>query len=378
MAPRSFSSRIWITPAVVFGVWFALAVFLTGNSYLLVRAAIRAQADVTHPSGPPPIEELFFNNLAVCLLWALFTMGVFWLCRHFPFGQGRTLRNLAVHVVACLVFAFLQTVALVYALEFIRQDIPRPTITANVLEYFFLANSQQNVFFYWTILAVSHVLQYYRRFREREIRSSQLEAKLAQTQLQILKMQLHPHFLFNTLNAISALIHQDVELADRMIARLGDLLRATLENASKQEVPLKEELDFIEPYLEIEKARLGDRLNVKMSIDPAALGAQVPNLILQPLVENAIRHGIAARAEPGRIDIEARRDNGALHLAVTDDGPGLKSPSPASQGIGLANTQARLEKLFGAEQRFELSNGPGRGFRVGITIPFRESAAEAS
>ncbi len=378
MAPRSLSSRAWITPAVVFGVWFALAVFLTGNSYLLVSAAIRAQADITHPSGPPPIEELFLNNLAVCLLWALFTMGVFWLCRHFPFGQGKTLRNLVVHVVACLVFAFLQTVALVYALEFIRQDIPRPTITANVLEYFFLANSQQNVFFYWTILAVSHVLQYYRRFRERELRSSQLEAKLAQTQLQILKMQLHPHFLFNTLNAISALIHKDVDLADRMIARLGDLLRATLENANKNEVPLKEELDFIDPYLEIEKARLGDRLNVNMSIDPAAMSAQVPNLILQPLVENAIRHGIATRAEPGRIDIEARRDNGRLHLAVTDDGPGLKSPSPTSQGIGLANTQARLEKLYGAEQCFELSNGPGRGFRVGITIPFRESSAEAS
>src|SRR5262249_58213995 len=139
-----------------------------------------------------------------------------------------------------------------------------------------------NIFFYWAILAVAHVLNYYRRWRDRELASSQLEAKLAQTQLQVLKMQLHPHFLFNTLNAISALIHQDVELADRMIARLGDLLRTTLDNANRQEVAFQQELDFIHPYLEIEKARLGSRLSVDLCIDPAVMDARVPNMILQP------------------------------------------------------------------------------------------------
>src|SRR5262249_32449588 len=211
-----------------------------------------------------------------------------------------------------------------------------------------------NIFFYWAILAVAHVLNYYRQLRQRELLSSQLEAKLAQTQLQILKMQLHPHFLFNTLNAISALIHQDVELADRMIARLGDLLRATLENANQQEVPLKQELDMIQPYLEIEKARLGPRLTVDMKIDPAVMDARVRILILQPLVENAIRHGIAPRAEPGRIAIEARGDNGTLRLAVIDDGPGLPNTAPPTAGIGLTNTRARLEKLYGANQLLEL------------------------
>ena len=186
-------------------------------------------------------------------------------------------------------------------------------------------------------------------------------------------MQLHPHFLFNTLHAISALIHKDVELADRMLARLGDLLRTTLENANLQEVSLQQELDFIEPYLEIEKARLGPRLTVHMNIDPAAAAASVPNLILQPLVENAIRHGIAPRAEAGHIAIDAHRENGCLRLAVHDDGPGLKQPGLVPHGIGLSNTRARLEKLYGANHRFELSAGARGGLHVAITIPFRAS-----
>src|SRR5262249_14501171 len=229
-----------------------------------------------------------------------------------------------------------------------------------------------NIFFYWAILAVAHVLNYYRQLRQRELLSSQLEAKLAQTQLQVLKMQLHPHFLFNTLNAISALIHSDVELADRMIARLGDLLRTTLENANQQEVPLRQELDFIQPYLEIEKARLGPRLTVDIQIDPEILDAKVPNLILQPLIENAIRHGIGPRTAPGRIEIHAGRDNGFLRLAVKDTGPGLQAPPGALRGIGLANTRARLEHLYGANQQLQLTNVPGGGLQVSLTFPFQE------
>lgn len=243
---------------------------------------------------------------------------------------------------------------------------------------YFLAKFNNSVFYYWAILALGHVLDYYRQFRERELLASQLESKLAQTQLQILKMQLHPHFLFNTLNAISALIHQDVELADRMIARLGDLLRTTLDNANQQHVPLSQELDFIHPYLEIEKARLGARLTVDLQVDPAVMDAKVPNLILQPLVENAIRHGIAVRPGPGTIQIHAHRENGGLHLAVTDTGPGLQAAPAALKGIGLANTRARLEKLYGANHRLELTNGRDGGFAIGITIPYQESSPAAA
>jgi signal transduction histidine kinase len=349
-----------------------LAIVMTGQAYLVVHSAIRAEK---HLAGVRPnfaVTELFLNSLAECTIWAFLTVGVFWLGKRFPFGPGKWPLSLVVHVVACFAFAFLQTVLMVFASDFLRRDIPKPSISPDVLFYYFVAKVNNNVFFYWAILALSQIVNYYRRFRERELRASQLEARLAQAQLQLLKAQLHPHFLFNTLNAISALIHQDVEVADRMIARLGDLLRATLENADQQEVALKQELDSIQPYLEIEKARLGERLTVNFDIDPAVMDATVPNLLLQPLVENAIRHGIAPRSAPGRIDVQASRENGNLHLAVADDGPGLKDPYALSQGIGLANTRARLERLYGANQRLELENRPERGLRVSIRIPFQE------
>jgi LytS/YehU family sensor histidine kinase len=174
-------------------------------------------------------------------------------------------------------------------------------------------------------------------------------------------------------------MHKDVEVADRMIARLGELLRLTLANAGTQEVSLRQELDFIKPYLEIEQARLGPRLKVEFQIDPGVLRALVPNLILQPLVENAVRHGIAPRAKPGRIEVRARRAGDALRLEVWDDGPGMPPAQPADcrQGIGLPNTRARLEQLYGAAHRLELRNGDPRGFTVLIEIPFHEGPAPA-
>jgi LytS/YehU family sensor histidine kinase len=217
--------------------------------------------------------------------------------------------------------------------------------------------------------------QYYRQFRDRELKATRLEGKLAQAQLQVLKMQLHPHFLFNTLNAISALLHKDAESADVMIARLGELLRTTLENVGTQEIPLRQELEFIQPYLEIEKARLGDRLQVEMHIDPEAMDAAVPNLVLQPIVENAIRHGIAPYAEKGRIDIRARRESGILRMEVEDNGPGLSFEQQVNfrPGVGITNTRARLQQLYGLDHQFEMKNGASRGLTVTLVIPARES-----
>jgi sensor histidine kinase YesM len=372
MQQASARRQLWVRLGIVLGIWTVLAFVLTGQAYLVVYSTNLAHEDL--PQGPHRfgLVELFYNTLVECLTWVPLTLAIFWLVQRFPFGQGKGLRNLLIHVAACLLFGFLQTVFMVLAAEFIRHDIPKPTLTAKVLLLYFVAKLNNNTFFYWAILAIAHILNYHRQFRERELRTAQLEARLAQTQLQILKMQLHPHFLFNTLNAISALIHMDVELADRMIARLGDLLRATLANAHTQEVPFKQELDFIQPYLEIEKARLGSRLTVHLEIDPAVMDARVPNLILQPLLENAIRHGIAPRAEPGRIELRAQRENGFLRLDIEDDGPGLPPSEHIPAGIGLANTRARLERLYGANQRLELTNGPNGGLHVGITIPFEE------
>jgi signal transduction histidine kinase len=367
------AKQLWLRLGIVLGIWMALAFVLAGQAYLLVYSAIQARSDLAGVQPSLALSELFLNSLAECVIWACLTIVILWLGTRFPFGQGHLFRNLMIHLAACLVCAFVQTYLAVLICEIVRVELPKPTISGNVLFYYVVAKLNNNIFFYWAILAVSHILRYYRQFRDRELRSSQLEARLAETRLQILKMQLHPHFLFNTLNAISALIHQDVELADRMIARLGDLLRATLESASLQEVAFRQELDFIEPYLEIEKARLGPRLTVQMAIDPAALDASVPNLILQPLVENAIRHGVAPRAEPGRIEISARRDNGFLHLGVHDDGPGIAGTPPA-EGIGLGNTRARLSQLYGTNHRLELTSGPQGGLCVDIAIPYREAA----
>jgi signal transduction histidine kinase len=244
-----------------------------------------------------------------------------------------------------------------------------------VLEQFWILFSARFVIYLlvlWLVLGIAQALDYYRKFRDRELRNSHLEAQLAVAQLQVLKMQLQPHFLFNTLHAISALVHQDIELADRMIARLGELLRTTLDHADTQEVSLREELEFIEPYLEIEQARLGPRLTVRLDVDPAVMGARVPNLFLQPLVENAVRHGVATCSGPGVIEVRARREGSSLKITVRDNGRGLSSNY--TEGVGVGNTRARLQQLYRSTQDFAMHNHPEGGVLVTVTIPFREEA----
>jgi LytS/YehU family sensor histidine kinase len=228
---------------------------------------------------------------------------------------------------------------------------------------------------YWLILLINYAVDYYRRYREGEIRASQLEALLAQAQLQALKMQLQPHFLFNTLNSISALLHKNVQAADTMIARLGDFLRLTLENAGRQDVSLREELEFLRCYLAIETIRFQDRLAVQIEAEPETLDARLPNLILQPIVENAIRHGIAPRSGRGRIAVSAKKQDGVLQVEVTDNGPGLASGGSSGsllrEGLGLANTQARLQQLYGRSHRLDMENALGGGLTVILEIPFK-------
>jgi LytS/YehU family sensor histidine kinase len=227
-----------------------------------------------------------------------------------------------------------------------------------------------NVLTYWMILAFLQTLDYYHRYRERELRASQVEAQLARAELQALRMQLHPHFLFNALNSISALMYSDVEAADSMLARLSTLLRSRLADASPPEVSLKEELESLEQYLDIERIRFADRLTVRTTIAPDTVSALVPSLVLQPLVENAIRHGIAQRESAGLIEINTLRENGSLHLEVRDNGPGLSNATLPSSGIGLSNTRERLRCLYGEAQSLELRNAARGGTVVEVVIPY--------
>ncbi|MCG8458675.1 MAG: histidine kinase, partial [Holophagales bacterium] len=235
---------------------------------------------------------------------------------------------------------------------------------------------EYNLVVYFGIMATIQAFLYHTRFRRRELKASRLEAQLAMARLEVLKMQLHPHFPFNTLNAISALMHRDVHAADRMITLLSDLLRLSLDKDDRHQVPLGNELEFLERYLAIEKIRFRDRLVVRMDIDPSCLEAQVPRLILQPLVENSIRHGIAVHSAASLVAVRARRKGNRLDLSVSDDGPGMSSGKPSREGVGLANTRARLEQLYGDDHRFALERAETGGLRVHMEIPFEEAPRE--
>ena len=314
--------------------------------------------------------------------WIPATPLVLYLARRFPFERGTWWRVLPLHLLACVLvsgahFAFFTYVSLRLS-PFGPSSEPRRSFWELFLGR---ATSQFHIdlLIYAATLGVSYAVSYYFRFREREFRASQLEAQLAQAQLQTLKMQLQPHFLFNTLNGIAGLVRDSRnKAAVDMLVGLSDLLRYTLENAGKQEVPLKEELEFLELYLDIQQMRFSDRLHVEMYVNPETLDALVPNLILQPLVENAIRHGVSRRAAAGTVGVSVQRDGGLLRIRIYDDGPGLKRDDGGRtvEGVGLSNTRARLTQLYGDRQDFRLSDRDGGGVEATLIIPFRRTTED--
>ena len=233
------------------------------------------------------------------------------------------------------------------------------------------------VYSYAMAIVLNCARKYYRESRERALRASQLETKLVEAQLKTLQQQLHPHFLFNTLHAISALMHKDVNAAERTLIRLSDLLRLTLERLGQKEVTLDAELDFLRKYLEIERTRFADRLVVRYDVQPEAGSVLVPTLLLQPLVENAIKHGVARRSGVGHIDISARRDHDKLVMEVRDDGVGLSEDSLTAlqKGIGVSTTRARLKHQFGADYRFEFHR-LSQGLAVVVAVPWRTEGTD--
>ncbi|HEY7329990.1 MAG TPA: histidine kinase [Gemmataceae bacterium] len=315
-------------------------------------------------------------GFALWYTWGLLGLLVFRLSRRFPLGKHHWPTRFALHMVFCLAFVLAK-----FCIDYpIIKGLycPRPdTLTIPVFARMsFGGPFLRFCLYYWGIVAVSHAMDYYNKYRDGQVRAAQLESGLTRARLQLLKTQLQPHFLFNTLNAISALVHVDVEAADRTLARLGDLLRLALEDFAVQEAPLAREVEIVRSYLEIEQARLGPRLRIEWDIAPDCCDALVPTFLMQPLLENAIHHGIAPRIGPGCIVIRTRRLGSELHLEVRDDGLGLRASVAGGGGVGLANTRARLLHLYGAAQRLELSNHPQGGCLAKIVLPFRELAPE--
>jgi sensor histidine kinase YesM len=337
-------------------------------------------------NDPNPWWHHLVSWLVGVWLWFLITPVVLWLGRRFPLERTHWIRRTAEHLVLSIAVSILQLALESVILHGLRLFPMIMTSYVATLAFLLIIGFHQGILTYWTILAIQYGFGWYRRYEERKqealhlaLRSSQLESQLTQAHLDALKMQLQPHFLFNTLNAIMVLIRQqNGREAEEMLARLSDLLRSVLEDVDAQEVPLSRELEYLQLYLSIEQVRFRDRLRVEIAADPEILDAAVPHMVLQPIVENAIRHGIGRSSSAGRIRISACRVNGTLELTVQDDGPGLAPAIPGhAQGIGLANTRARLHELYGEAGRLSVENGEHGGVTATLVLPCRGIGAGA-
>lgn len=365
-------TRRWTRLAWIWGIWTFIGLVFTLQGYFTSYRSER----------PMPFVEALYMQMTWAYLFALATPLVLWAASKLPIERSNWIRSALLHIPISVVLGIALT-ALGRVFIWLRFGYPagRP-LTFESVSRFVIGNFSEAIGIYMLIALTSYAYSNYRRYREGQLKTLQLEAQLSQAQLQALKMQLHPHFLFNTLHSISALLTKDVEAARKMISRLGDFLRMTLENSGSQEVTLQQEMEFLRCYLEIERIRFQDRLVTRMDVSPQSLEAKVPNLILQPIVENAIRHGIAPRSTPGFIEIEAKQLNGTLRIQVRDNGPGLpehrNSDNLFKKGLGLANTETRLERLYGADHLFNLANNPAGGLIVTLEIPFHKDGAAPS
>ena len=347
-------------------------IFMAASALALLSSLLAWRFTLSLGYEPTHWRTLVVLNTTYWYLWALFTPAIVWLSQHFRFERQGLWRAMLVHIPSVVVFS-LGHIALMTGVQwwFARTQgstfswWPEAQGTA-------LLNFDWEMMTYWTIVGLSHAILYYRESRDRALRTSQLEMRLVEAQLKTLQQQLHPHFLFNTLHAISTLMHRDVEAADRTLMRLSDLLRLTLEHIGHQEIRFQAELDFLAKYLQIEQTRFADRLVVRFDVRPETLETLVPNLILQPLVENAIKHGVAKKTGLGHIDVSARREGDKLRMEVRDDGAGLSEDALTAlqKGIGVSTTRARLQHLFGADYRFEFHR-QSTGLTVVVAIPWR-------
>lgn len=319
--------------------------------------------------------DVIFGGSEWLFLGAL-TPIVYYLASRFPLRRETALRTLAIHAVGSLVLCVgwaSAGVALQYELGWFGPKASMPQQLANWM----LTSLPYSVFMYFAVLGCVYAFTYFAEARAREAHAARLSSQLAESRLNALRMQLNPHFLFNSLNAIGVLVRdQQTAAASRMIELLADVLQTVLRADSRHEIPLGDEIRFVEQYLAIEQVRFSDRLRVAWSVDASVRSALVPGFILQPLVENALRHGIAKRSEPGTIEIAAHREGDSLVLSVTDDGPGVPA-SPNEAGVGLTNTRERILTMYGPVASLVLDSRHRVGTVATIRLPYREEASAA-
>jgi two-component system, LytTR family, sensor kinase len=343
--------------AVITGAWCCFAALLTVNNY--VYPAMMGQPVSWRDAARFPVI-----NYAI---WTLFTPVILFFCEHIRRLHWKAGFWIAAHSAFALLILLLNAAAWIPFAQVGDELANVHRASWHFVSILFWQSVTWNLWMYWVIVGIYYGLDYYFGARDAQIRAAQLEGQLAKAELEVLKSQLQPHFLFNTLNLVSSLIHTDAASADDMIGDLGSLLRMSLESHAAHEVALAEEMKALDLYLNIQRLRFQDTLTVEIQIDPNTLEARVPHLILQPLVENAFRHGISRRVGPGRLRIESAERNGNLKLRISDNGPGTNGRA-ANSGIGLRNTRARLERLYGGRAALRV-NDTAAGFSVELQFP---------
>ncbi|HKE24401.1 MAG TPA: histidine kinase [Bryobacteraceae bacterium] len=369
------------TPALQRGVKYWLAWTGAGLFYITQEFMARLERNQAIPWRDDVI-----GWMAAMYICAAFTPLILWLGRRWAMDTADHRRPIALHFAASVVFSLVSTALEVPVLAAIGMLPAFHTPRSFLIDLWGLLpyDLHGGIIRYWAVIALQALLRSNQQARRRErealelkVQSSQLAAQLTASQLSALKMQLHPHFLFNTLGAIMVLVRQQKgQQAETMLSRLSDLLRHTLDDVDTQQVPLWRELDFLRLYLSIEQVRFEDRLRVQIDAGPELSDALVPHMALQPIVENAVRHGLGQSEEPVLIHVSVSRVDGHLTLTVTDDGPGCPGTVFEGKGIGLSNTRNRLSRIYGAQATFSAKNRVPRGVQVTMTLPYRTQPEE--
>lgn len=354
--------------ALVLGFWTLVGIFYVGRYCIL-----------NYLDGKPIESNWIIMTFVGWWMWVLQTPIIWYLARKYPLDRPeRKWRNISLHVLSALVILSLPVIPYSLLFSVLSPSVEFDTTFANTFQRVLVGTLPFDLLIYLSVVGIAHAYEYYRKFRQRALRATQLETQLAKAQVQALKMQLHPHFLFNTLHAISALMDEDVKSSRDMLILLSELLRMTLDRADQQEVTLAQEMAFVQRYLDIQQIRFQGQLNIEIDIEPDVQHALVPNLLLQPLVENAIQHGAAPEGTVSEVTIRAFQEEGILRLQVADNGPGLLGMgdgAPVStSGIGLKNTRERLHQIYGRTHRLEFDEAPGGGALVTVVLPFHTEA----